>query len=733
MWPKHEQAAHTVNDTMPKQRKTKKPRFSLFGYSLNQSRVQRALLAFATALVIFIALFARVRPEVVTYEVGDIADRTIKAERSASYIDSEETQKRREEAALSVSDVYEVDLAAEERAHQTVRDIITTAMRVRHDEEIADPLDQVELLRQGLDIQLSLETLRLLLQSPEGTLQRVEQTAAQLVTQAMSRQIRSNTDDLARVREEVGRHVEDTDLTDRYKGMVAEIVRVAIHPNLRYDHAATEVKRKEAHNKVAEVRRQISPGDTLIITGERVTQRHIDMFAALGLSKPRIDYIAALSLLGLVLGLMLFLLLYVRYFAIEAYNDTVSFVLLCAFMALAAILFSVTDGMGVYEIIVVSIATGTAIFLAIAINTSAAVGCVVFLAALAGVISPGVDARLMLSALICASLAVYAVRPLESRSSTVTRVAVVTAITNMIVVPLANLAFGYMVLWDYVLYAGLGGFISAVAASGLITVIEKPLGFTTSLRLLELQNPNEPLLKRLLTEAPGSYQSSVMVANIAEPAAELVGADPVLTRTAAMYHDIGKLKRPYFFIENQFGAENPHSRLSPHLSALVIISHVKEGMELAEEMKLPPEVAGVIPQSHGTTLASFMYNRALAQAEDGEVVRESDFRYPGPKPQTRENAIIMLADSVEAAAHAEANPTPERIAEIVDSIIEGKIRDGQLDEAPLTFKDIQLIKKSFVQTLTGMFHMRIPYPDETPQEQKARLKEEIIGEGSKKQ
>ncbi|MBU0610640.1 MAG: HDIG domain-containing protein, partial [Armatimonadetes bacterium] len=250
--------------------------------------------------------------------------------------------------------------------------------------------------------------------------------------------------------------------------------------------------------------------------------------------------------------------------------------------------------------------------------------------------------------------------------------------------------------------------------AGVISVIERPLGLTTPLRLLELQNPNEPVLKRLLTEAPGSYQSSVMVANIAEPAAAAVGADPILTRTACMYHDIGKLKRSYFFVENQFGAENPHGRLSPHLSALVLMSHVKEGLELAEEMKVPPIVASVIAQHHGTSLVSFMYQRAQAEAGDGEQVRESDFRYPGPRPQTRENAIIMLADTVEAAARTLEEPTRPRIEAMVERLVEARIADGQLDEAPLTFRDITIVKESFISTLAGMFHQRLAYPTEPP-------------------
>ena len=202
-----------------------------------------------------------------------------------------------------------------------------------------------------------------------------------------------------------------------------------------------------------------------------------------------------------------------------------------------------------------------------------------------------------------------------------------------------------------------------------------------------------------------------MVGNIAEPAAEAIGAPSLLVRTAAMYHDIGKLKRPYFFIENQFGGDNPHDKLKPYLSALTLISHVKDGHELATEIGLPREIADVIAQHHGTSLAAIPYHNAIEE-EGAENVNESDFRYPGPKPQSREAALVMLADSVEAAARTLVNPDHERIVDLIEEIVSAKVDDRQLDESPLTFADLNAIKRSFVSTLTGMFHQRLRYPEQ---------------------
>ncbi|MGE5531921.1 MAG: HD family phosphohydrolase, partial [Bacteroidota bacterium] len=466
----------------------------------------------------------------------------------------------------------------------------------------------------------------------------------------------------------------------------------------------------EARKGVADVRRQLQPGDGVVAAGETVDQRHLDMFTALGLSRPTVDYLQALALLGTLLCLTLALSVFLRSFVPEVYYDDQLFVLVCATLIATAGILSIFKDTPWFYIFGISIASAAAIFLALTTRPMAAAGAALYVGGLVTLASAGSDAHVLLIATLCALFASQFVHPRESRSSTITRSALLTAVANVAVYTVISYVFGFGITWVLAGQVAVGGLMAAIAAAGVITVIERPLKLTTHLRLLELQNPNEPVLKRLLTEAPGSYQSSVMVANIAEPAADAVGADPVLTRTACMYHDIGKLKRSYFFIENQFGAENPHERLSPHLSALVLMSHVKDGMEMAEEAKLPPAVASIIAQHHGTGLVSFMYQRAQAEAAEGEEIRESDFRYPGPKPQTRENAIIMLADTVEAAARTLDEPTRPKIEAMVERLVDARIEDGQLDESPLTFADITVIKKSFVNTLAGMFHQRLAYP-----------------------
>ena len=261
-------------------------------------------------------------------------------------------------------------------------------------------------------------------------------------------------------------------------------------------------------------------------------------------------------------------------------------------------------------------------------------------------------------------------------------------------------------------FALVGGILSAGFVSGFIPVIETLFHYTTDIKLLELANLNSPLLRDLMIKAPGTYHHSVVVGNLVEAAAESINANPLLARVAAYYHDIGKASKPLYFIENQGGEENRHDKLTPSMSALILISHIKEGAELAREKHLGQPIIDIIRQHHGTGLIKFFYERAKTQAEaTGQTVEEKDFRYPGPKPQTREAGIVMLADCVEAASRTLVNPTPDRIQGMVQNIINRIFTDGQLDECELTLKNLHEIAKSFNRILNGIFHHRIDYPE----------------------
>ena len=263
--------------------------------------------------------------------------------------------------------------------------------------------------------------------------------------------------------------------------------------------------------------------------------------------------------------------------------------------------------------------------------------------------------------------------------------------------------------------AFIGGILVAVIATGILPLIEMSFGYTTDIKLLEQANMDQPLLRELMVQCPGTHHHSVIVSNMVEATAEAINANPLLAKVAAYYHDIGKMKKPLYFVENQLPRENKHEKLAPSMSSLILISHVKDGVELAKKHRLGNEIIDIIRQHHGTSLITFFYEKAKEQSEKkGEKahqVKKEDFRYPGPKPQTKEAGLVMLADVVQAASKTLVEPTAARIQGMVQKIINKVFSDGQLDECELTLKDLNEIAKSFNKTLSGIFHHRIEYPE----------------------
>lgn len=270
------------------------------------------------------------------------------------------------------------------------------------------------------------------------------------------------------------------------------------------------------------------------------------------------------------------------------------------------------------------------------------------------------------------------------------------------------------------MHAALSGPMAVVLGMGLLPYLERLSGIVTPFTLLELANPAQPLLRTLLLKAPGTYHHSILVGNLGEAAAEAVGADPLLVRVGAYYHDIGKTKRPYFFIENQQGMPNQHDQISPRLSALVITAHVREGIEMAKEHRLPDQVAAFIPTHHGCSLVSYFYHQAC-ESEGADEVLEEHFRYPGPRPSTKETAIVMLADGVEATCRTLTRPSPEQIEATIRRIVQKRVDEGELSETPLTLAEIEVIIGVFNRILQGLYHQRIEYPDQLlEREERAR-------------
>jgi putative nucleotidyltransferase with HDIG domain len=308
--------------------------------------------------------------------------------------------------------------------------------------------------------------------------------------------------------------------------------------------------------------------------------------------------------------------------------------------------------------------------------------------------------------LVSGVVAAFSSRAISSRLS-LYRPMIYIAIANMTAILFADM---YLLKGKLILLHLGEGILNSILGSVLFVLLlplfEKLFDFCTDLTLLEQGNLNLPLFKEMAIEAPGTYHHSIVVGSLAEAAARVIGADPILARVGAYYHDIGKLKKPEYYIENQLGVENPHDTLKPQMSTLVIISHVKDGVEMAKKMKLPKELINIIEQHHGTTAIELFYKKALDTSPD---IDEDTFRYPGPKPKTKESAVVMLADSIEAAARSEKNITVTKLQKMLKDNIEKKFADGQLDECPITRQDLVQVSTAFLSILTGVFHPRLEY------------------------
>ena len=406
---------------------------------------------------------------------------------------------------------------------------------------------------------------------------------------------------------------------------------------------------------------------------------------------------------------LLLIALYLNFYNNIVFNDVKKLILLsiiCFFAILMAKLASQISG---YLIPMAAISMLTAI----ALDSRIAIFITIILSYLASLIS-GIELNHVLVSMVGGVVAVYSVRKATQRSN-LTRAGLMIAGVNIVCISALGLIENsdyYLILQDN-LWGLLNGLLAVIFTIGILPFLESFFDITTSFKLMELSNPNQPLLKKLIVDAPGTYHHSIVVGNLAETATEEIEGNGLLARVGALYHDIGKLKRPYFFIENQEAYKNIHDEMEPSLSALVIASHVKEGVELAKKNKIPQDIIDIITQHHGTGLISYFFHRALTEnGESTKEIAEENYRYSGPKPQTKETGIILLADSLEAATRSLTNPTPTRIKSMVKEIIQKNLDNGQLEECDLTLKDLDKIGTSFSRILTSMFHSRIDYPDD---------------------
>lgn len=494
--------------------------------------------------------------------------------------------------------------------------------------------------------------------------------------------------------------------------VITALLEQVIVPNLVIDEYATDIARRNAQSSINPYEVTFEKGEKILFQGEPVTKLKRDALSKAGYNVLEIGYKGFLGIFLIVVLATLAFLRYMKTFEknyLES-NHIMIISILSLLFALVTVL--VPQGFSLYVlpfpafIIILAIFTNPRIAFTVAS---------ILLAIFA--ISMNYNLQLVSAFILINLISMIAIARVKfSRRFDLIRTGLeIGSISVILLVTIYSLE-KCLIEVDNLLIVNdatilfLNGLLSGVVALGLLPLLESVFKIITPYGLAELADHNQPLLKRLQFEAPGTYHHSLMVSNLCEAAAEAVGANPILARVGAFYHDIGKLKRPLFFVENQsyFGIENPHAKLNPRLSKMVITAHPKDGFELAREYGLPPILYNFILQHHGEGLASYFYTQAVAE-EGAENVKEEQFRYTGPKPNMKETAILMVADAVESAVRSLKNPSNEEIETIIDKIIVERLNDGQLSDSPLTLKDVKTIAATFNRILRGMQHNRIRY------------------------
>ena len=644
----------------------------------------------------------------VVLEEGGIAPQDIRAPRRVTYESAILRAEEQEHAASRVEPVYTLpDPALARQQLDRARQVLDYLGSVRAD-ALASPAQQRGWILAVPELaDLPPETLDDLLALPDESWDRVQWEPLAVIDQAMRREVREGYLDDAL--EGVPALVR-LDLSDEETAVTVALAQRFLVPNSFLDPVATAEAQARAREEVSSVLRTFEAGQIIVREGARVEARDVEALDQLGLRQPQVkwaDFVGAglLAILGTSL-----LCLYLTRFQPSVLWDWRQFLLL----VLLASFFVLETGLmvpGGAVLRYLSPAAALAMLATAALGPHAGVATAVFLGGAAGVIADNSLEMATYTALggLVAALTLGRVE----RISTLFRAGAYVALAHASIIVIFRLPRDIAQPTDMLVSALAGilnGGISASLALGGLFLIGPLFDITTTMRLVELSRPDHPLLQRLLREAPATYHHSLMVANLAEQAAERIGADTMLTRVGAYYHDVGKIARPYFFVENQVEGMNPHDRLDPRTSAEILISHVKDGLELARRYRLPRRIRAFISEHHGTSRVSFLYGKAVQLAGDAALVDESEFRYPGPRPQSKETALVMLADGCEATVRAVHPTSAEEVAEIINRVVDQRVADGQLSECNLTLRDLEITREALISSLKGVFHPRIQYP-----------------------
>ncbi|MDM0697523.1 HDIG domain-containing protein [Clostridium perfringens] len=663
-------------------------------------------------IITFIVLYCTLMTGIITrkydLKVGDIPKSDIKAHREI--IDESATEARKKEAEEKVDKQYSLRTDVQKQSEEKIKGFFSSVEKVLAQDK---PEEEKAKVIPRAPFKITDSQANKIASMNEQSTKKLESVCIDGLNKAYEAPIEDgNEQDLKEAKKEYTDFISSSDLSDSEKAIALNFVNV-VEPNFFYDKEKTDELIKETLKQVPPV--MIKKNQIVVSEGEPVTAHQLELLGTLGLLS---DSASALYIY-IALGVLVIIVMYLQYGYINKYypdiNKEFSKIVMISILNVFPVILARLFGMMSNYIIplacmpmLITLLLNYKISLVFSMLNVILIGGAV-----------GFNPNIIILAILNVVLGGTLLRKMQQRNDILYSSITVAVLSSILTFSVGTLTTNnFMEILADSTFAAAGAILSGILTIGVLPFFESTFDIVTNAKLLELSNPNNPLLKKLLMEAPGTYHHSILVANLAELAAEQVGGNPLLARIGAYYHDVGKTKRPYFFRENQFGKKNPHDRLKPEVSSKIIISHVKDGSELAKEYNLPKTIHDFIVTHHGETLVKYFYLTVKNNSENPDEVKEEDFKYPGPKPMSKEQGIVMLADSTEAAVRSINEPTEEKIEKMVNNIIDDKLASGQLDNCDLTLRDISKIKKCFLKALNGIHHERIEYPDDNKKEKK---------------
>jgi cyclic-di-AMP phosphodiesterase PgpH len=670
-----------------------------------RSLARLVIYAAIAALLTGFFLTVSVVPRAFELHEGDVSTVNVRAPARVTFTSQVKARLEREQAAAAVAPVLEIDLPSVEQQRRQLASFLQSVSSVRSTPGLTND-QRVERVSRLGDPPLSESEARWIVLLPDSTWFAVATEAQRLRQDVMKERISESR--LAEVIRELPLRVSDQ-LNDTDRNLAVSIAGRFIRANLIPNAEATAQLRRQASEAVAPAQVTVEEGETILAQGQVASAQDLEKLEVFGLRNPAADWRSILA--GFALGSLCVLAVAAYIFAFQpTLLGRTRALWLIGLLIIVTVLAAKTVLPARPLWVYVFPLPAVAMLLATLLDGRLAMVVVTMLSIMVAYIAGGSLEIMTMFTLggVVAAAGASRIQRLHSYFFVGLIVAAVQAIV-LALFRIPAFADDLQTVSVMMVECLINGVLSAVLTVGTVSLLGRLFDITTTMQLLELANPSQPLLRRLLTEAPGTYHHSIMVGNLAERAAEEVGADALLVRVGAYYHDIGKLQRPYFFVENTAHGVSPHDSLRPEASARIIASHVPDGLALGAKNGLPRAVMDMIPQHHGTRMVSFFYQQAAEQSTTPPD--PSKFTYQGPRPQSKEAAILMLADGVEAATRAMREHSPEGISQLVDRLIMQRLSEGQLDECELTLRDVQKIKTVFTSLMVSVYHPRIEYPE----------------------